>query len=443
MDVSGYDQRMTPELFVELMRGFFDRGWVVGSSGGMAVLTEDNAWEKVILYSPSSVQKERMMPSDLFVLNQITLELVSRPVNPRIKESACVPIFNLLLNNNEGTNCVIHTHSKFSNLLTQLLHDKNVFEITNQEMIKGVVDGATGKNLKNTDILQVPIIENAEQEYMLLSCSMTFPEASDYDYVYFLPNCTYRYDYDLENPLLSKVSLLIDGPFTFLAAVLSLIGAHYSIKFLRSTGLNKNFTAVFVVACSLILNSPVFFEFEVAPCMSWLHLTTTDHLAPTKMRLSQAYHFLRTVIMMATQTIGPVFTISVITCLTEYKLYTSLQARRRLMESQNRQKSVILLDELKETVSRAVAIFIAVKFLLLRSLPAFFDLYETLHGIESFGTGMSILVRVSDFGVVLNSATNSLAYFGRRQWLENRLKERILKKHVRSSADENEDVAAI
>uniref|UniRef100_A0AC34QT52 Class II aldolase/adducin N-terminal domain-containing protein n=1 Tax=Panagrolaimus sp. JU765 TaxID=591449 RepID=A0AC34QT52_9BILA len=161
--MSGFDQEMTPELFVDLMKSFFEKGWMVGSSGGMAVSTT-----KFIFYSPSSVQKERLTPDDLFVLDQETFELVSRPKNQKIKESACVPVFNLLLNDDEDINCVIHTHSKYSNLLTQICGDKTCFEITNQEMIKGIFNRKTKKAMNNTDILQIPIIENAEQEYMLL-----------------------------------------------------------------------------------------------------------------------------------------------------------------------------------------------------------------------------------------------------------------------------------
>lgn len=35
-------------------------------------------------------------------------------------------------------------------------------------MIKGIFNRKTKKAMNNTDILQIPIIENAEQEYMLL-----------------------------------------------------------------------------------------------------------------------------------------------------------------------------------------------------------------------------------------------------------------------------------
>lgn len=65
----------------------------------------------------------------------------------------------------------------------------------------------------------------------------------------------------------------------------------------------------------------------------------------------------------------------------------------------------------------------------------FFDLYETMNGIESFGVVLSILVRMSDFGVVLNSATNSLAYFGKTKWLENRLRGRLLRKQHSLTGD--------
>uniref|UniRef100_A0A914YK55 Class II aldolase/adducin N-terminal domain-containing protein n=1 Tax=Panagrolaimus superbus TaxID=310955 RepID=A0A914YK55_9BILA len=176
--VSAFDQDMTSELFVEIMKLFFDRGWMVGSGGGMAVTSKTG----VIFYSPSSVQKERLLPNDLFVLSQETLELVSRPQNPNIRESDCVPIFNLLLNDDEETNCVIHTHSKYANLLTQLLGHDETFEISDQEMIKGIMNRRTRKNYSNIEILCVPIIENATHEYMLLPQVKTvlekYPDAS-------------------------------------------------------------------------------------------------------------------------------------------------------------------------------------------------------------------------------------------------------------------------
>lgn len=63
---------------------------------------------------------------------------------------------------------MIHTHAKYSNLLTQLVKGSNQFEISNQEMIKGVMNRKTWKAYSNIDKLVVPIIENEPEEYMLL-----------------------------------------------------------------------------------------------------------------------------------------------------------------------------------------------------------------------------------------------------------------------------------
>ncbi|KAI6236010.1 G-PROTEIN-RECEP-F1-2 domain-containing protein [Aphelenchoides besseyi] len=184
---------------------------------------------------------------------------------------------------------------------------------------------------------------------------------------------------------------------------------------------------VFVVVISFLLNSTVFFEFELTECYAAEHATIATQFFPTELRQSQTYHTLRTIIFMATQTVGPISFISFLTVITEYKVNASLKSRRLLFESQQRRRSVVMLQELKEKLSRFVAIFIAMKFIILRSLPVFFDLYELACGIECFGTILSILVRFSDFAVVLNSATNSLAYV-RPFRLESKLRGRIIRR---------------
>ncbi|VDM45929.1 unnamed protein product [Toxocara canis] len=175
-----------------------------------------------------------------------------------------------------------------------------------------------------------------------------------------------------------------------------------------------------VILCSLALNISVFFEFTVSECFNVERNALSTHLKPTDLRNSKTYSGYRAVIMMVSQTIAPISMITLLTIITEYHVHKCLQQRKRLFENQHRLRSVVLSEQLKERVSRTVSIFIAIKFIILRSLPLFFDLYEITHGIEAFGFTMSILVRISDFAVVLNSATNSLAYFGKRRWLEKR-----------------------
>jgi len=161
---SSSEEEMSPALFVELMSQFYRLGWMMGSSGGMAAL---NRVANIQYFSPSSVQKERLKEADLFVFNMDSGTLVG-PSNKNRKESACAPLFRAMFDNT-GCDCVIHIHSKYSNMLTQLISG-NKFEISNQEMLKGILKRSQRgwSSYTNTELLVVPIIENAPQEYMLM-----------------------------------------------------------------------------------------------------------------------------------------------------------------------------------------------------------------------------------------------------------------------------------
>jgi hypothetical protein len=93
----------------------------------------------------------------------------------------------------------------------------------------------------------------------------------------------------------------------------------------------------------------------------------------------------------------------------------------------NKSKHIYTKFTYKDTI-------IATKFIILRSLPVLLDVYEVVHGID-FSTTISLLVRISDFFVVLNTATNTLAYFGKTGWLENKLRGRLLKRSKTSNAE--------
>ena len=122
---------MTVELFVELLHSFYEQGWMRGTGGAMAVRQGNT-----LIVSPSSLQKDRMKSVDLFVYNLEAKSLSSRPPNARISVSSCGVLFTLIMSLT-GTQCVIHTHSKAANLITQLLKDEDAFEISHQEYIKG------------------------------------------------------------------------------------------------------------------------------------------------------------------------------------------------------------------------------------------------------------------------------------------------------------------
>jgi hypothetical protein len=61
---------------------------------------------------------------------------------------------------------VIHTHTKWGNLITQLV-DGPEFRIAGQEMIQGCEDRAGRRRLENVETLVVPIIETEINEHVL------------------------------------------------------------------------------------------------------------------------------------------------------------------------------------------------------------------------------------------------------------------------------------
>ena len=117
-----------------------------------------------IYIAPSGVQKERLQPRDMFVLNYNTRTYICRPAS--LKPSACTPLF--LAAFDRGAGACIHSHSQWAVLVTLLVEqDKGpngCFEISNIEQIKGIPKGR-GKvgNLGYFDTLRVPIIENTAQ----------------------------------------------------------------------------------------------------------------------------------------------------------------------------------------------------------------------------------------------------------------------------------------
>lgn len=113
-----------------------------------------------VYIAPSGVQKERMESHQLFVMNLHDRALLRKPLvlNP----SACTPLFYNAYTMRDAGAC-IHTHSQNAVMAT-LLYSGDTFEISHQEMIKGIRIGSTKKNLRYFDKLVVPIVENTPEE---------------------------------------------------------------------------------------------------------------------------------------------------------------------------------------------------------------------------------------------------------------------------------------
>ncbi|XP_040990040.1 probable bifunctional methylthioribulose-1-phosphate dehydratase/enolase-phosphatase E1 isoform X2 [Juglans microcarpa x Juglans regia] len=157
----------TRVLISDLCRQFYNLGWVSGTGGSITIKVHDDSIPKphqLIVMSPSGVQKERMVPEDMYVLSPdgSILSLPSPKPYPHKppKCSDCGPLF---LKTYEMCNAgaVIHSHGVESCLVTMLHPLSKEFRITHMEMIKGI------KGHGYYDELVVPIIENTAYEFEL------------------------------------------------------------------------------------------------------------------------------------------------------------------------------------------------------------------------------------------------------------------------------------
>ncbi|KAJ3095474.1 hypothetical protein HDU97_006896 [Phlyctochytrium planicorne] len=151
------DPEHPANLIPELCQLMYTSGWVTGTGGGMTIKKEEN-----IYIAPSGVQKERMKPEDLYVVSPQRSVLRAPCASKGWKMSQCTPLFFNAYDLREAGAC-IHTHSQNAVMAT-LLYPGETFEITHQEMIKGIRIGSTKQNLKFYDTLVVPIIENTAEE---------------------------------------------------------------------------------------------------------------------------------------------------------------------------------------------------------------------------------------------------------------------------------------
>jgi methylthioribulose-1-phosphate dehydratase len=136
-------------LICELGRRFYERGWVSGTGGGVALRVGER-----ILMAPSGVQKELLRPDMMFELDGKG-EVARAPDDATLKVSQCRPLF-LAAMELRGAGAVIHTHSKHAVMATLSFGDR--VTLSRLEMMKGL------RGVGYDDTHEVPIIENTAHE---------------------------------------------------------------------------------------------------------------------------------------------------------------------------------------------------------------------------------------------------------------------------------------
>ena len=137
------------DVIVELCQQFYRLGWCTGTGGGISIREGER-----IFMAPSGVQKERISPDDIFIVN-LRGDVLEPPRNTALKLTACAPLFLAAMNQIQA-GAVIHSHSVDAAVATRLWPEE--FRVREVEMIKGL------RGYGYYDTVRVPIIDNTAHE---------------------------------------------------------------------------------------------------------------------------------------------------------------------------------------------------------------------------------------------------------------------------------------
>jgi methylthioribulose-1-phosphate dehydratase len=150
-------ERDTRELLVELLQGFYARGWVSGTGGGISGPADDGG----LLLAPTGVHKERIRPDEFFTVDPADGSIRSSPADPSLRPSECNSIFCLAVRE-RAARSVVHSHALSAVLAGDLARDTDHIAIRDLEMLKGI------RGVGNRDTHLVPVIRNTPRESELV-----------------------------------------------------------------------------------------------------------------------------------------------------------------------------------------------------------------------------------------------------------------------------------
>jgi len=142
---------------------FWQRGWSVGTSSNYSVVVRRDPLE--LLVTASGKDKGRLTRGDF-----VRIGASGKPVAEGQPRSSAETLLHVVAANQPGVGAVLHTHSIWSTLLSDLFHSQGGLEISGYEMLKGLEGVKTHEHTSWVEIFDntqdIPVLAEQVRERM-------------------------------------------------------------------------------------------------------------------------------------------------------------------------------------------------------------------------------------------------------------------------------------
>jgi methylthioribulose-1-phosphate dehydratase len=124
---------------------FHGNGWSLGTSSNYSIVVRREPFE--LLLTASGKDKRRLGPTDFVLVDKMGALLEASPEKPSAETA-----LHLALGKRPGVGSVLHTHSVWGTLLSDLFADQGGFWIEGYEMLKGLAGVSTHEHRQWVEI---------------------------------------------------------------------------------------------------------------------------------------------------------------------------------------------------------------------------------------------------------------------------------------------------
>ena len=145
------------DTLIRLGSEFHRRGWVLGTSGNFSVVVDRNPLRLFI--TASSMDKGRLLPEQFLEVDQDGRNIQGTTARPSAETLLHIAVVRVT-----GAEAVLHTHSVWSTVLSDIHAQAGGFFIEGYEMLKGLEGIETHEHRE-----WIPILENTQDMRALAS----------------------------------------------------------------------------------------------------------------------------------------------------------------------------------------------------------------------------------------------------------------------------------